>query len=36
MEPQQIMMPNANRRFYQASIHELDIENSDIRRMWDE
>jgi len=36
MEPQQIMMPNANRRLYQASIHELDIENSDIRRMWDE
>jgi hypothetical protein len=33
---QQIMMPNATRRFYQASVHELDIENSDIRRMWDE
>jgi hypothetical protein len=32
MEPQQIMMPNAKRRFYQALI----LENSDIRRMWDE
>lgn len=35
MEQPQMMMPNAKRRLYQASIHELDIENSDIRRMWD-
>jgi hypothetical protein len=37
MEPQQHMMiPNAKRCLYQASIHELDTENSDICRMWDE
>ena len=35
-QQQQMMIPNAKRRLYQASIHELDIENSDIRRMWDE
>ena len=30
------MEPNAKRRLYEASIHELDIEKPDIRRMWDE
>ena len=36
MEQQQMMMPNAKRRLYQASIHELDIKTSDIHRVWDE